>query len=303
LLVSSLFIIWTLYFIKTPKLTAQAAPWLSIGLFAILFALVTTIGRAGFGIGQASASRYTTTSLLLVISIIQMWHLYLCYNHQVLKFLGEKSYKIFAGALVTIFSINSVQIIPQGQQIYEQRQASSRCLEFIYFIDESVFQEESPSICLREIFPSPIALKSFAEPVEQMGLRDFPKDINFISETSQTYGAIDQPITGKTLSVTRNESVTLGGWAVLPHTFDVPKLVWFSQGDNRSFLASAYVNLDSPDIAKKLNSRRYRQARWSVEISPQSIPPGETVVKAWVYNPHKKQFTQLNGELKLNVVE
>ena len=52
-----------------------AAPWLSIGLFPILFALIATIGRSGFGVEQAMTSRYTTNSVFLVVAIVQLFRL------------------------------------------------------------------------------------------------------------------------------------------------------------------------------------------------------------------------------------
>ncbi len=45
-------------------------PWLAVGLFSILCALMTDVGRLAFGIDQALASRYTTFSDLLWVSII-----------------------------------------------------------------------------------------------------------------------------------------------------------------------------------------------------------------------------------------
>lgn len=43
-------------------------PWLATGAYALLSAVVTGVGRAGFGVKQALASRYTTGSTLFTIS-------------------------------------------------------------------------------------------------------------------------------------------------------------------------------------------------------------------------------------------
>lgn len=43
---------------------------LSFSLYSVLFALITTLGRAGFGVGQATSSRYLTPMIWLYISLI-----------------------------------------------------------------------------------------------------------------------------------------------------------------------------------------------------------------------------------------
>jgi hypothetical protein len=45
-------------------------PYLSLGLYAILSALATGLGRVGFGSSQAMSSRYVTISLLLWIALV-----------------------------------------------------------------------------------------------------------------------------------------------------------------------------------------------------------------------------------------
>ncbi len=52
-------------------LITELTPWLSIGLFSMLCSLAITIGRVRYGVEQALESRYTTTSLLLIIACIQ----------------------------------------------------------------------------------------------------------------------------------------------------------------------------------------------------------------------------------------
>ncbi|HBE16940.1 MAG TPA: hypothetical protein DDW51_04840 [Cyanobacteria bacterium UBA11367] len=61
--------------------------------------------------------------------------------------------------------------------------------------------------------------------------------------------------------------------------------------------------MDRPDVAKAFGSSQYAQAGWQVDVFPKSLPLGETVIKAWVYNPDNKEFVKLNGEPKIKVVE
>lgn len=73
------FLFASIYFVKRKPdfvINSDAAPWISLGLYAILFTLITTVGRAGFGVEQATSSRYTTSSLLLVVSTAHLWRLF-----------------------------------------------------------------------------------------------------------------------------------------------------------------------------------------------------------------------------------
>ena len=300
-----LFLVLIFYFIRNYNLISQASPWLSLGLFAILFSLLTTVGRAGFGIEQANASRYTTTSLFLVVSIIQLWRLYLCYAPDMGKasFLREKSYKIFSAILAVIFTINSLQIIHIGEKTWKQKQNSKICLELLYYMDESSLVGESQNSCLKELFPAPIALKAYAESLTKIGLRSFPKNIAFINDSTQVDGVIDTPPPDQPIVTKRNNNLALAGWAILPKTQEAPRIVLFSLENKPSFFNSAYINLNSPDVAKVLNSKKYRHSRWIANFPPMSMPLGETTVKAWVYDSIGKRFVKLKSELKIKVEE
>ncbi|HEY9671044.1 MAG TPA: hypothetical protein V6D11_06345 [Waterburya sp.] len=305
IIIFSLFLALILYLIRNYQLIPQASPWLSLGLFALLFSLLTTVGRAGFGIEQANASRYTSTSVLLVISIIQLWRLYLCsnLNSRKLNLLGGKSYQIFSVILAIIFIINSLQIIHIGEKTWKQKQNSKICLDLLYFMDESYLVNEVSNSCLKELFPAPIALKAYAESLTKIGLRTFPKNIAFINDSTQVDGVIDTPPSDKLVVVKRKNNLALAGWAILPEPREAPKIVLFSLGDKQTFFNSAYINLNSPDVAKVLNSQKYLHSRWIANFPPMSMPLGETTVKAWVYDSTGKRFVKLKNELKIKVEE
>jgi hypothetical protein len=57
------------YLIYNKKIYDNMFP-ISLIIFSLFFVLAVTMGRAGFGVEQAAASRYTTYTLLLVIGII-----------------------------------------------------------------------------------------------------------------------------------------------------------------------------------------------------------------------------------------
>ncbi len=172
-------------------------------------------------------------------------------------------------------------------------------------MDQSHFMagwSESNNSCLIELYPSTIKVKAYAESLDKIGFRNFPKTMDFISEPAKNYGHITNPTASQNpLLIKKNEHLTISGWAILPDSIEMPKIVLLSHGSKKSFFTSAYVNLASPDIVKKLNSQRYTTARWLVDFSPKFMPLGKTVLKAWVYDSSRKQFVKLNGELEVKV--
>lgn len=147
-------------------------------------------------------------------------------------------------------------------------------------------------------------MKEMVEGLERLGWRRFPQNISFVTQPSKVHGYIDSPPTAANPTVvSKNGNLNVTGWGILPDTQKLPRLVLFSYGNSRSFFASAVINRDSPDVVKFLNSNQYNNVRWSVNISPKSLPLGVTAIKAWVYNPSTQQFIQLSGEAKIKVVE
>ncbi|MDJ0674190.1 MAG: hypothetical protein QNJ36_02110 [Calothrix sp. MO_167.B42] len=287
------------------KFTHDAAPWLSLGWFAVLFALMTTVGRSGFGVEQAMSSRYTSISLLLIVSLLQIWRLLIYHEHffVVKKRYINSAYIFLVGILTTIFIANSVDMIHMGKADWLRKTTGKSCLEVIHFIDTKSIAAQ-PNNCLQSLQPDPVNLKKEAEMLQRLGFREFPKDITFTTQPKKNYGYIDiPPTTDNALMLQRSGNIKLFGWAILPNSREQPKIVFLSYGDRQLFFANAVVELGRSDIEKSLNSSLYKNSGWKVELSLKSLPLGETVIKAWVYDPDNKQFVKLNGEPKIKVVE
>jgi hypothetical protein len=78
----------TLYLLlKRRTLFRAVLPWAVLGLYAAGSAAITAISRMGLGLGQAYSSRYTTVSLLLLVSTI-----IICIEarEDILRYLGSK---------------------------------------------------------------------------------------------------------------------------------------------------------------------------------------------------------------------
>lgn len=281
--------------------TRDVSPWLSLGWFAILFAVITTVGRSGFGWEQANDGRYITVSVLLPISCLQMWRLFICYNW---SWFGKNKSGTLSSYLLT-FSIIFLLFYPPYitttlRKPDTFRLAGKPCLEVINYLDSSfdvVFDRRLyryPRNCLNRIYPNPYRLRELAEITEKLGFRDFPRDLKFTAKPAQSHGLI-APLSSNELPliIPRNNKITLRGWAALTDQQQLPELVLFSYDSQQSFFANANA------IPKKSGKAVY----WSGTFLVKVIPPGEHLIAAWVYDRNGKQFVKLDGELKVTIGE
>jgi hypothetical protein len=303
-IISISFLYYNIYSLKNSQaqFTREAAPWLSIGWFAILTSILITIGRAGFGL--AMSSRYTTVLILLIVSCLQMYRLR---TDSIWTWKNMSLYQItrilIISWLFAVFFVDkSSNSIEQGYNLMMNRYQGKNCLEVIHFLDPST--DESADSCLQHLYPSPSMIRSSSAYLDELGWRTFPKALAFVENPDKLHGYIDTPpTTDQLLRQSKHDQIELQGWAILPDSRPLPKTVFFSYGEQRSFFAHAAVSLDRPDVAKSLNSSRYTTVGWKAMMTLQTLPLGETVVKAWVYDREGKRFVKLEGEPKVQVVE
>ena len=302
LLIFGIFLFLAVHFVIKISEHREALPWLSIGLFSVLSALFITAGRAEFGAIQAiESSRYTSNSILLLIALVQLGQLFArgkSATNRNYKFV----YRMLAGTLIGIIIVNSGQAIAQSRSASIYKQGAQDCLQLIQYLEPSNFFNDSPESCLRVLSKKTWLVREGALILDKIGWRKFAKNVAFISNPEKVYGYLDQPqISDKSLTVKKNAVVKAAGWAVFPDNLKQPNIVLLSVGDKQSFFANGYVNSDSPDIAKTLNSQVYSNARWAVDLSAHNLPIAQTEIKAWVYNPVDNQFVRLRGGARVIV--
>ncbi|HEY9850410.1 MAG TPA: hypothetical protein V6D28_13170 [Leptolyngbyaceae cyanobacterium] len=301
------------YYFKSlgSQFARNAAPWLSLGWFSMLVVLTIGLGRVGYGVGNALQTRYTTGTILIVISCLQMWRL-LVDNEKILENKKKDisiSISCFIFGLITAFFIAySTQGIADGREVWLQKTSGKTCLEVVYYLEQSV--EELPDSCLHSITGEPFKglLRSSVDGLNRLGFRTFPTDIKFAIASKKLYGNIEIPAqTDKFITLPKDMSIKLSGWAGLPDAREQPRVVLFSYGDRKTFFANAVIKLPRPEIGRILKHSRYSKIGWDrfgweVNISGQSLPVGENLIKAWVYDKNNKRFVQLNNILKLKVI-
>lgn len=297
----------------------QAAPWISLGLFPILFSLLVAVGRAGLGLEQASASRYTTVSILLIVALIQLWSLELRYqlatqtHHSQfvpISFNQFSQYCLIIGALMAFLGMASAAALEEARSQRSQLQYGQHCLEIV---DHLPATQQG---CLETLYPSAEAVRQWSKTLRQLGFINTVKSLAVEAQPTRSHGHFDSPFN----SLTKTEPVwripkncdncaqlKVKGWAINPSQRRAAQLVVLSQGDRvdlpQNIIGTAAVGLPSSDIASALKSASYAYARWETMLSPQSILLGQTMIDAWMYDSVNQKLVKLDNTLKVEVEE
>ena len=130
----------------------DALVWLSIGLFPMVFATVTTVGRLGLGSGAALASRYSTVTLLLPICLAQLFRIFLHHQHSLNKLIRPLVISTFLLGFMFAGVVDGYENgLSDARNGMHHRKEGRACLEFYAQMEPELANE-----CIaRYIFPVP----------------------------------------------------------------------------------------------------------------------------------------------------
>ena len=295
-LLLAILLIW-----KRNSIASEVIPWISLGLFSILFGLLTTLGRAKFGIENPTwsmSSRYNTASIFLVISLVQIISLIIRQRRTHIKVLRRKGVRLFSRCLVSLITVgifisHSMLGLSQGKLFHVNRSKVGRCLEVIHFM-------EPPFLgCLQYEYSSVNGnVGIFSKTLENIGFRSFPKDIQFNEDPSREYGQIEVPETIEIHSQTNvEEKMQLSGWIkVSDKAIKKGVLLLLSYENKRTFFASQILGSDAV-IRPEISGEGIVGLNWTIDCPIALIPSEKQVIKAWIYQSGSKQFNQLSGAI------
>src|SRR6266849_4732320 len=213
------------------------APWLSVGLFGLLYAAMVTVGRGSFGLGVAlSLSRYISGTIFVLIAAVQLGRV-ACARR------GAQAYLFFVGALCALVTFSSIRAVSIGRQLKDERSHAKLFLELIRYIDPATdrFKEG----CLFPLFGPEGYTGWIRMPAESLNELDFfhlASGITFAAPASPDSGSFDSMDgSGDVLHLRRKDEVTVSGWALRPATRGTAKVVLISYGDQKTFIAATVV--------------------------------------------------------------
>jgi hypothetical protein len=187
--------------------------FLMLGCFAVAAAIITGIGRAGFGLAQAMASRYTSISVLLWVAIVFELYVYGVDRRtsgNALEAVGRWGARCLVIGLVCVGVLRSVTSLEEARQ-WQAKLAcgaeaafygvGSSCLGYLYPVPTAVVDLHLPVLERH-------GLSLFVNGVPRLALR-IPSD-GWLRDGSWTLGGV--PGVASPVK-TRDERYFFGSWS------------------------------------------------------------------------------------------
>ena len=273
-------------------------PWLALGLYAILSAAATGIGRLGFGVSQAVVSRYTTISTLLTISalvIIVFWvKNYLRNNKQ----LPTKSI-VLISSTSTLLILSYILTVSYGEKAFAGRKA---------YIESAAIYLENVDVatdkCLKVLYPDAAIVRERTKVLSKMGLlkglgwqkiRPVKEGglmaIDYVND--QLYGSLQDKVA---IDLTQDKSLVLRGWAVDDKEKSSGDRVYlvFSSKDEEMIIPTR--RCDRPDVAKYFGVEKYKHSGWSLIAKIKGFKPKCYNISLRILCNNRKEYYELDGD-------
>lgn len=286
--------IYILFLTKT-NLAYETIGWQVIGSYTGISALITTLGRVGFGVEQSLASRYTTFSLYMTISVAHLIAIILndLNNRDALKeqrLWIDRALSALLGIFLLMHLVTSVLSAQHMNAIKQERLRAKACL---------LLMNIAPAECLTtKLYPSLEELKRRATFLDSIGFLN-PSlvkgnridDIGVVQANSK-YGWFD------TLSQANRNVYSAAGWAILPDRGESADAVILTyenkEGESLSFTLG---DLEKPrhDVAKAFRKDAYVNSGWQKDFSREGLVGQSIKINAWAFDSRKGKAFKLNG--------
>jgi len=252
----------------------EALTWISIGLFPIIFAAITTVGRIGFGSSAALASRYTTVTLLLPICLVQLLRIVIQQKGYGARLTRPLAIILVLSGFVLANLIDGYENgLANARQTLHDRNRGKACLELHEYLEPLLADQ-----CItKHIFPVPALPLDLANGLREKGL---------ISASPIVISSnVNQPINGHLDEIWIDNSNLDGMMAVTGWAFSEghPGVVLLSSDAGQSFFAIVEVKERRTDVAAAY-SKRYLNTGWKTVIPLSTLPANVQLLTAYFYD-------------------
>ena len=262
------------------KILKNNSVWLSFIVFAAACSLITTVGRSGFGVDQATASRYTPITLL---GAVGLYFLALSLSEKT----SAKRKSFGAHALLCLILIGIVATcavgyyggLSLGQRVKFEREMGAYVL--------LTYKIQSDENIRNYLYPDTRLVREQAEFLEEKGLNVFSKSFvntsSLIPMNSDTFFALES-INGRTLEQDaefvidsgQQETITTIGWAVDKQAEDVASAVFVIIDGNITI--PVFYGLDRPDVADSYGNANFRFSGYIATFASSILSIGKHTV-------------------------
>jgi len=287
--------------LRSGAMSSSSFAWLLIATFVLTTGLAVSLGRSGFGIEQALASRYETFSTAL---LPVMCPLVLLCGNLVLRRLRDENrvycmvaLSFIAGGCFVLFALNTTHAWVDARNYGDVRRRAALAVEFVSVMPDN------PQLTLS--YPAPekiVALCSELSPHHLPFVTEPGKAIaRLVKETSplgdETNGVLDRVLD------TGGGQVIVTGWAIIKDRqkpADGVLLVWKGDDGRVKPVSVVPVNGRRPDVASALENSKILWSGFDSPISKVNFP-GPGVIAAWAIDSDRYSAYQLGVTTPIRV--
>jgi hypothetical protein len=277
----------------------KALPWLALALMPVINATLATVGRVGFGRGQALAQRYITLAIplpiglaCLAVLIFRRWRASpspACSARPVAALLAAG-----ASAFAFLHFLSVTSELDSWRETQHDRLTAKALVETINLADE-------PGLLRSYLHPSALALKDRINFLNRIGYLHpgliQSKSIREIGTPSDpgsfAYGQIQQ------MGKNAKQEHVAAGWAILPEKMRPADAVMLTcdDADGQPVLfAVADVVIRRADVVNVTHRKEFLRSGWVKVFSPRDLPPGGVQsLKAWAFDAETCRAYRIEG--------
>ena len=279
------------------SLLGEALPWLMLSMVAVSAAVLTMIGRLGFGPNQARCSRYVTFAVMLPIALLALVPTVRSHWSRSFSARGQLVTKAVSFLLPIPFTLMAcagfLADLPLWPVIRQSRLYGKALVSFINFVPE---KEE----LARHVYPYDGTVGTAANALNRIGYLHPP-----LFQSNLVRAVADPASSGSArfgqfqIQEEKSGRIRLGGQAFLPDKRGPADAVLITYDDAEGEpVICAIVSLESPrELRLRLAwDSSALPSRWKRIFPTDRLPDGqECVLKAWSYDADARRAYRLQG--------
>jgi len=287
---------------KNPALMERVWPWLTLGGYGVLSALLATTGRAAFGAEQALSPRYGIFGVCLTVALVYLVPI-LIFNRPApdnkLRAAGIKSRVSLAvlGAAVIVLHALAFPAAVVNMQVFSlDLRLAKGCLKFLDVLPPQ-------PATLAYLCPDYAKVKTMADALDRAGVWNYSlHQTRRLTDFKQT-----PPPAGQSGGIENSQilgtNLFLSGWAMAPSRHSPADCVVFTcegPGSEPQIFALMDQRLVRPDLVNKFHDQNFLLAGWQKTCPLAELPNGALTVKAWSYDVETGRLTPLANAARLD---
>jgi hypothetical protein len=262
---------------------------------------MATIARTHFGPEHALDSRYTTVSIILVVSLIGLVAAVISQEPMPASLTSQNTAMVagaLIGGLLTFYAINIPSEFDYLRLHYDFRARGKAALEFSAILD--LDQMIRSTLLIRE---DPDTLSRYLSVLDRLKLSDPPRrqTLALSDAEDRPQRSTDEYGVFESLRFESADALAASGWSYLPGDGRRPAcvLLAYRSGEDWKAFALSERTERRPDLVIKHKSRGFLDRGWQCNFSRSALPPGAEEISVWAFDVNRGLTYRLPGSFRL----